>query len=67
MKAAKACLTEDNIPIEVAGDGFTSGLENLQRADQDPADFEIPEGLNIMDMPAGMAGDGPDPGKGMPF
>ncbi|WP_436639912.1 hypothetical protein [Microbaculum sp. FT89] len=66
MKQALACLTADNIPIEVTGEGFGSGLENLQRTEQDPAVFEVPSGLNVMDMPAGMPG-APNPGQGLPF
>lgn len=67
MPTARVCLTEDNIPIEVTGEGFSSGLENLQRTTQDAAIFAVPEGLNIMDMPTNVPGGGPNPGQGLPF
>ncbi len=69
MKMAEVCLTEDNIPLEVTtSNGIRSGLENLERVAQDPAMFEVPAGLNIMNMPTGAAGGaGPQPGQGMPF
>lgn len=69
MKATEVCLTEDNIPLEVTtSNGIRSGLEHLERVAQDPAMFEVPEGLNIMNMPAGGAGGAvPQPGEGMPF
>lgn len=66
LKGAAACLTEENIPIETTGQGFTASLKNLQRTTQDSALFEVPDGLNIMDMPANMPG-GMKPGQGMPF
>ncbi len=67
MKVAVACLTDENIPVEVTGNGFSSGLENLQRTPQDAGVFAVPEGLNIMDMPTNVPGGGPKPGQGLPF
>jgi hypothetical protein len=68
LKATEVCLTDDNIPLEVTTtSGIRTGLENMQRTAQDPALFEIPDGLKIMDMPAAAAGSGPQPGQGMPF
>lgn len=67
MKTAEACLTDENIPLEVIGEGHVSTLTNVERAVQDPALFEIPAGLAIMDMPANLPGGGMSPGGGLPF
>lgn len=67
MATAEACLTDENIPLEVTSDAHRATLENVELTAQDPALFEIPAGLNVMDMPAGMSGGGPNPGQGLPF
>jgi len=67
MPETKVCLTDENIPVEVTGQGFASSLENIQRVAQDAALFTAPDSLQIMDMPANMPGNGPQPGQGMPF
>ena len=64
---ARACLTEENIPIETSGEGFTAVLQNLERTSQDAALFEPPSGLQVMDMPAGMPGGGDMMPRGLPF
>jgi len=67
VKQVETCLTEENIPIQTAAEGFSAKLEGLERVEQDPAMFEVPDGLNIMDMPTNMPGGGPRPGQGLPF
>jgi hypothetical protein len=66
VKTVQVCLTEENIPLEATGEGFSASLENLERGAQDSTLFEVPAGLNIMDMPATMPG-GLKPGSGLPF
>lgn len=68
VQTARACLTDDNIPLEVSGEGFSSRLTNIERVAQDPAHFEIPANLTVMDMPANLPGMGEmKPGSGLPF
>ena len=73
IRAGRACLSEDNIPLETTGEEFRATLENLDRSSQDASLFAVPEGLQIMDMPTapdgGPAGGpgGQNPGQGLPF
>lgn len=68
VQTAEACLTDDNIPLEVSGEGHSSRLTNIERVKQDPAHFEVPGNLTVMDMPANLPGMGNmNPGGGLPF
>ncbi len=64
----EVCLTEDNIPLETSGQGFTAQLANLQRTSQDDALFEVPADLQIMEMPEmPESGDAMPGGFGLPY
>lgn len=68
VHTAEACLTDDNIPLEVSGEGHSSRLTNIERVRQDPSHFEVPANLTVMDMPANLPGMGDmKPGGGLPF
>jgi hypothetical protein len=72
MKDVQACLTEENIPVETSGAGYSASLQNIQRTDQDVSLFAVPDGVTVMDMPAnmpggGMGAGGMGAGQGLPF
>lgn len=66
---AKACLTEDNIPLETDADGVKAHLENVDISAQDESLFSAPSGYKVMDMPKGLPQlpGMPSMGKGLPF
>lgn len=58
---ASACLTQDNIALrtQVLIDGKTRTVfevTQLKRQPQNPADLQVPAGINIMKLPKGMKG-----------
>ena len=68
MKQVEACLTEENIPVQTTGQGYSASLETIERTPQDASLFAVPDGLTVMDMPANMPGaGGMGAGQGLPF
>jgi hypothetical protein len=64
----QVCLTDENIPLETTGEGFSATLRNLDRSTQDAGLFAPPAELRVMDMPTGMPGaENMMPGMGLPF
>ncbi|MFN0262828.1 hypothetical protein ACKTEK_03020 [Tepidamorphus sp. 3E244] len=55
------CITDDGIPVKSEGRGVTATLKSLDRSPQDPEQFALPEGVEVMDMPSAMSGMMPKP------